>query len=342
MNSNALLVGGLALASLMGCGKQTAENKSVAHRENGAVFVVRDSLMETILEATGVAQPILRADLSTRMMSKVTMVSVHEGDRVRTGQILVRVDAQELADRSQGVASGLDAARSQLRLAQAQASRMRALYADSATTKASLDQAESELQRAEAGLSQVKAQASELRSAADYSVISAPFSGKVVSRKIDPGALAVPGQPLVSIEDASRLRLSVNTSTETASHLKRGMHLLGNVGGRAVDAVVEGIVPTLAGNLVVVNALVDNTGDSLSSASTATLDLPRGKSLVRLVPQSGLLREGDLVGVWVRTSTGDDRRWIRVGKIYGGESEVLSGLDVGDTIILPGSQSAGR
>jgi hypothetical protein len=120
------------------------------------------------------------------------------------------------------------------------------------------------------------------------------------------------------------------------------MHLLGNVGGRAVDAVVEGIVPTLAGNLVVVNALVDNTGDSLSSASTATLDLPRGKSLVRLVPQSGLLREGDLVGVWVRTSTGDDRRWIRVGKIYGGESEVLSGLDVGDTIILPGSQSAGR
>lgn len=341
MKTTALLAGGIVLG-LMGCGRNAAERKPAIHREIGTTFVVRDSLMETVLEATGVAEPILRADLSTRMMSKVTMVSVHEGDKVRAGQVLVRVDGQELADRSRGVASGLDAARSQLRLARAQADRMRSLYADSAATKASLDQAESELQRAEAGLSQVEAQASELRSAADYAVIAAPFSGKVVSRKVDPGALAVPGQTLVSIEDASRLRLSVNTSTETASRLGRGMHLVGKVGGRAVDAVVEGVVPTSAGNLVVVNAVVENRMDSLSSAATATLELPRGKSLVRLVPERGLLREGDLVGVWTRTASGDDRRWIRVGKIHGDRLEVLSGLAAGDTIVVPDRLSAGR
>jgi len=333
------LLAGVALTALSGCANErTAE--TVRRRIEGVPYVVRDSLVESVQEATGTAAPRLSADLSTRLMGKVVSVSVKEGDLVSAGQLLLRVDGQDLAARSEGLASGLDASRSQLALAEAQLRRMRALYADSALPKASLDQAETELERARAALSQVRAQDAELRSIQGYSRIAAPFPGKVVARLVDPGMMATPGAPLLRVEDASLLRLSVSTTTATARNLSAGSMVAARVDGREVFARIEGIVPSGTGNMSIVNAIVDNRKDSFASGAVATLLLPRGSRLARLVPTIGLLREGDLVGVWVRTAQGDFRRWIRVGSQVGDRVEVLSGLGEGDTVIVPSPRLA--
>jgi RND family efflux transporter MFP subunit len=333
------LLGAIALGALMGC-KERSQESEAPKRMEGTVFVVRDSLVESFLEATGTAAPRLSADLSTRLMGKVLSVSVREGDKVAAGRVLLRVDGTDLDARSEGLASGLDASRSQLVLAQSQVRRMRALYADSAVPKASLDQAESELERAKAGVSQVKSQDAELRSIQGYSTIVAPFSGKVVSRKVDPGMMASPGAPLLRVEDASTLRLSVTTTTATARNLSAGQMLIALVDGREVRARIEGIVPSGTGNMALVNAIVGNSSDSLSSGAVATLRLPRGKRLARLVPESALERQGDLVGVWVRGASGDVRRWIRTGSRIGNGVEVVSGLAQGDTLVVPSASVA--
>ncbi len=328
-----VLLGGIAIGTLLGCKQENIEAAS-PQRVEGVIYVVRDSLVESILEATGTAAPRLAADLSTRLMGKVMSVSVKEGDKIKTGQFLLQVDGRDLEARSEGLASGLDASRSQLALAESQARRMKSLYADSAIPKATLDQALAELDRAKAGLSQVQSQDAELRNIQGYSKIVAPFSGKVVSRHVDPGMMATPGAPLLRVEDASVLRVSATTTTATARNLSTGSLLRVRVDGHEVQAKVEGIVPSGTGNLAVVNALVDNRFDSLSSGAVATLLLPRGKGLVRLVPKEGLEREGDLVGVWVRTSQGDAKRWIRTGAERGNSLEVLSGLSEGDSVVL--------
>ncbi|HQF55673.1 MAG TPA: efflux RND transporter periplasmic adaptor subunit [Fibrobacteria bacterium] len=337
-----MLLVGVALGALSGCRDEHERPDAAPRRLAGSVLVVRDTLVESMLEATGAAAPRLSADLSTRLMGKILSVSVKEGDRVRAGQFLLQVDGKDLDARSDGLVSGLEASRSQLALAETQVRRMRSLFADSAVPRSALDQAEAELDRARAGLSQVRAQDAELKSIQGYSRIVAPFSGKIVSRLVDPGMMASPGAPLLRMEDASVLRISVSTTTATARNLSVGTVLVARVDGRDVRARIEGIVPSGSGNLSVVNAIVDNGADSLSSGAVATLFLPRGKRMARLVPESGLVRQGDLVGVWVRGPQGDVKRWIRTGARMDGRVEVLSGLAEGDSVVVPSLAVAGN
>lgn len=329
-----LLLAGATLASLSGCSPEERP-KSELHRVEGAVIVVRDTLVERALEATGAARAHLEADLSTRLMGTVLTVSVQEGDRVKAGQVLLRLDGADLDARTSGVTAGLEASSSQVELAEAQVRRMRALYADSAVAKAALEQAETELQRAKAGLAMTRSQDMELRSHQGYSRLVAPFSGKVVSRRADPGMMASPGVPLLRMEDASVLRVSVSTTTETARRLRTGEILDARLDGKRLKARVEGVVPSGAGNLAVVNALIENRRDSLPSGAVATLSLPRGTKALRMVPSAAVFREGDLTGVWVRTAKGDLRRWIRLGEETSADVEVLSGLREGDSVVVP-------
>lgn len=331
---NLLLLAGATLATLAGCTPEERP-KSEVKRIEGSVLVVRDTLVERALEATGAARAHLEADLSTRLMGTVLSVSVQEGDRVKAGQVLLRLDGKDLDARTSGVAAGLDASASQVDLAEAQVRRMRALYADSAVAKASLEQAETELQRAKAGLAMTRSQDAELRSHQGYSRLVAPFSGKVVSRRADPGMMASPGVPLLRMEDASVLRVSVSTTTETAGRLRVGEILEARLDGKRLKARVEGVVPSGAGNLAVVNALIENRRDSLPSGAVATLSLPRGTKALRMVPSAAVFREGDLTGVWIRTAKGDLRRWIRLGEETFADVEVLSGLREGDSVVVP-------
>jgi multidrug efflux pump subunit AcrA (membrane-fusion protein) len=157
----------------------------------------------------------------------------------------------------------------------------------------------------------------------------------VVARNVDPGALAAPGQPLLRIEDASKLRIRVTASNNMARNIKPGTTLDARIGGEMASAVVEGIVPSATGNLVVIHALVANPHDSLRSSSVATLLLKGAAQEVRLIPETALFQEGSLTGVRVRGEQGDDIRWIRTGKSYGSLVEVLSGLRIGETILVP-------
>jgi multidrug efflux pump subunit AcrA (membrane-fusion protein) len=100
---------------------------------------VRDSLVAEMVEAAGVAAPFLQATLSTRLMGAVTTVLVHEGDRVRAGQVLVRLDTRDLQAKGEQAQAGLRAAEAEAAEAQRYAVRIRALYADSAAPKAMLD-----------------------------------------------------------------------------------------------------------------------------------------------------------------------------------------------------------
>lgn len=329
------------VAALSGCEKEAPEARRTV-RFDGAVHVVRDSSVDAALEATGTAAPRLSADLSTRLMGRILSISVKEGDVARPGQVLLRVDGSDLAARSEGVASAMGASRSQLDLAEAQARRMRALHADSAIPKATLDQAETELQRARAGLAQARAQEDELRSVQGYSRIVAPFAGRIVARLVDPGMMASPGQPLLRIEDASTLRISASTTATTAQGLAPGSTIQARIDGRDATARVEGVVPSGVGNLAVVNAIVDNQEGAYPSGTVATLFLPRGRKTIRLVPREFVQQEGDLVGVWARTAQGDVRRWIRVGDSIGAFFEVVSGLEAGDTLVAPSARVAGN
>jgi RND family efflux transporter MFP subunit len=216
-----------------------------------------------------------------------------------------------------------------------QANRIRALYTDSAATRAQLDAAEMGLARSDAGLKAAQAAASELEAVGSYSVIRAPFAGIVTKRFVDPGAFAAPGTPLVAIQDASTLRISASVTPDIARTLRPGQVIAATIENRPVRASVEGVVPAMAGNLYSVNALVVNFQSASLAGSAATLSLATGTRTMLVVPFTAIVREGDLTGVVLRTPQGDGRRWVRLGQRSGDMVEVIAGLTAGDRVVLP-------
>ena len=325
-------VGALLLATACGGEPEYVEIPSM--RVDGVPVVVQDTTLADVFPASGKAEPYRAAVLGSKLMGSVTSVGVQEGDPVSAGQVLVRLDARELAAKQEQVQAGLAAAEAAYEQASLQARRMRALYADSAAPRAQLDAAETGLAQAEAAVRSARASGAELVAVADYATIQAPFAGTVTQRHVDPGALAAPGMPLVTIEDQTRLRIVVTMPPDLAAGLSRGQELHAEVGGIGVPARVEGIVPASTGHVVTVNALIENGDGRFPSGASARLDIPRGLRPGLVVPAEAVVREGDLTGVYLMRRGVTDLRWIRIGRLRDGAVEVLSGLAPGDTVLV--------
>ena len=304
-------------------------------RVAGTTYVVKDTTIQASFEASGIAAPVRQATLSTKLMGTVLSVEVHEGDAVAVGQPLVRIDARDLAAKEGQVAASIAESQAMYKEAQAQTGRIRGLYADSAATKAQLDAAETGLARAEAGVRAARAAAAELGAVSAYAVIRAPFAGIITKRFVDPGAFAAPGAPLIAIQDGRQLRVTANATPDVARGIRRGQRIDALIEGRPVSAIVEGVVPSAAGNLYAINALVENPGGTILPGSTATLRVPLGTRAGIVVPSTAVVREGDLTGVILRTPEGDRTRWVRLGESAGNMTEVSAGLRVGDIVVVP-------
>lgn len=323
-------------------------------------FTVRDTTITATFDAVGLAEPVQQATLSTKLMGSVTAVLVKEGDRVTPGTVLARIDARDLEAKRAQVDAGIAAAEAVYQDALVQARRFRALYSDSAATRYQLDQVETGLARAESGLRTAQASRAELDAVAEYAEVRAPFAGIVTRRHVDPGAFAAPGAPIAELQDASRLRISVSIPPAVGARLARGQQVDAEIDGRVAVATIEGVVPSSAGGVYTVNALVDNAKGQFLTGASATIRVPQGARPALLVPAKAVVREGDLLGVRVRTGQGVELRWVRVGTAYrepgaahdaverghdvGGTQdaapspeamvEVLSGLKAGDVVLL--------
>ncbi len=328
----------LGVVAVNGCrGAEAAEPPSRPVRGTEASAVARDTLLATGFTATGMALPIQRATLSTRLMGSVTAVLVQEGDRVTRGQVLARIDARELSARRMQVDAGLSAALAVAQEAETQARRFRALYADSAATRSQLDQVETGLARAAAGVATARGAQAELDALGDYATIRAPFAGMVTRRMVDPGAMAAPGAPLLEVQDDSRLRIAVAAPPAIAGRLRREQRLDGSIEGQRLEATVEGVVPAGATAMSTVNLLVPNPRGEFPAMSAATIRIPGAPQRAVVVPRSALVREGDLVGVRLRQGGAAALRWVTLGDVTDDDAamvEIRSGLSAGDTVLV--------
>lgn len=329
------------LAALAACGGEPEEHgpAPAPNQPDGTELVVRTTPRPALLDAAGVAAPYAEATLSTKLMGSVLEVRVHEGDAVGAGDVLVRIDARDLEAKAAQVSASLAQAEAAHDEAAAHVERMRALFAEEAAPKAQLDAAEAGFARAEAAVRAARAGGDELDAMRSYATVRAPFRGVVTGRFVDAGAFAAPGAPLVTVQDANRLRVSASVSPGAVRDVRRGDTLAITIEGQPATAVVEGVVPAAGANLYTVNAVVDNANGRFLAGSAATLSLPQGEAPSLAIPSAALVREGDLTGVHL---AGAGIRWIRTGRVFGDSVEIVSGLRDGERIIVPAAVAGGR
>lgn len=284
-----------------------------------------------LVPANVVAQK--RATLSTRLAASVRAVLVEEGQRVASGQLLV-----SLADAD--VRGGLAAAETGLAAAAAHERRIRELVATRAATPAELEMASAQRAQAEAAVAGARANLA-------YTEIRAPFAGTVQARRVEPGDLVGPGQPIVELEGGG-LELTASLSAAEARGLALGAPIRFAAGAGRGEAVLTALTP--GGDPVShrrgLRARVKTFDGELRSGTFARLEVPASGDAPAggvWVPRSALVARGDLTGVFVAANGHAELRWLALGETVGDLVGVRAGLAIGDEVVdAPGALRDGQ
>jgi RND family efflux transporter MFP subunit len=277
------------------------------------------------------------ANVAPKVMARVLDVRVIPGTTVTAGEVIATLDDRELGARQQQAAAAVSAAEAQLAQAEADLRRARMLFEKQATSQQDLDAVETRAKSARAQAAQARDALNEVQVMRGETNVRAPFDGVIAARFVDPGDMAVPGKPLVVMHDPDALRLEVHLAERCSPHLAVGSQVVARFGAPAaeVTAKVDEIAPMAdpRSRTVLVKAALPPHPD-LRPGTFATVNVPCGNHVARLIPASAVKRTGQLESA--RVVIGDEVRTrnIRTGRQYGDQVEVLSGLGPDDTVLV--------
>jgi len=202
--------------------------------------------------------------------------------------------------------------------------------------RAMLEHAKEAVLAARTGIRQAEQGITQAEIILGYAIIRAPASGVIIDRKADPGDLAVPGKPLLTLQTSGSLRLEASIREEMISRIRKGGTYNVNIEtiGRIIPSVVEEIVPYAdpdTRTFLVKTTLPRVPG--LYPGMFGRLQVPLEEKEVVLIPKAALRIIGQLELVNIQDKEG---RWktiyIKTGKVYKDKIEVLSGLAGNETL----------
>lgn len=328
---------------LASCGSE--DKKSIV--DNSPAISVKVNQVETngnspFLSVSGKIQATNSADLSTRMMGYVNKVHVNVGDKVRKGQLLVSINNSDLQAKRAQVNAGITEATAAFNNAQKDYNRFKNLLADNSASQKEMDDMTANFEMAKARLESANQMKNEVNAQFAYSNITAPFSGTITSKNVQAGNMANPGMPLISIETPENFEvIAMVPETEISDIIK----------GTAVNVLVKSINKTIEGEVAEVSSSAKNTGGqylvkidlnktdaNILSGMFTTVQFPvmrKGKSEMTLIPKEAIVVNGQLSGVYtVSQSNTAILRWLRLGRTFGNQVQVLSGLNADESYIV--------
>ena len=351
----------LPLAVLLSGGCSNSGQGEVLRQEQPALkgITLAESVSTTVpesLEVVGSVRARTSAVVSSRIAGTVSLFKVREGDRVKKGELLARINATEsLAGLAQAEAAtdeaqqGVDEARTRKKLADATFLRYTKLYDEQAVTRQEFDikQAERDLAsqgvvRAEARLKQLQASGRSASAVADYTKIVAPISGVVTAKPIDLGSTLFPGQPLLTIEDDGSYQLDLAIPQSLGGKVVSGTHVTVTIdgGGSSYSARIAEVVPAAdpVSRTFIAKVNLSGTGFRSGSFGRALIDMGSGVTGI-LAPKQAIFERGALTAVWVVDADRIARmRLIKPGRALGDKIEIVSGLSAGEKVIIAGGE----
>lgn len=319
-----------------------------------------------LYEAVATINARTASTISAKLMGTVQKVHVVEGDLVKKGDLLVTIDPRTVTSQLEqaqaslrearraatSAASSRDAASAASDLAMATYKRYQKLLEENSVSKQEFDEMQSRSRQAQAALAQAEAMVEASHSrvqqaqaaveqamlAKKDSQVTAPYDGQVVDTMIDEGDLASPGVPLLTIEQEGLFCADLVLPERHIQSVTLGMPVKVKV--PALDDLetmgeVGRIVPaadTQSRSFEIKVGMPEEL--TLKSGMFARVFIPIGGTGILLVPETAIVQEGQLTGVY----TVDDHktahfRLVRTGKAYGDRIEIISGLKDGQSYI---------
>ena len=345
-----LVLGGFVARAIMARKAEQAQLAAPARSGLGLdlsptdVLVMRPLELVRTLEVSGGLRAVESAVVKARVAAEVKAISVREGDPVKAGQLLGRLDATEFTWRLRQAEQQAASAKSQLDIAERALKNNQALVEQGFISTNALDTSVMSASGARALLLAAQAAAELARKAVRDSEIRAPLSGIVSQRLVQPGERVPLDAKLLEIVDLSRIELEAAVSPDDVGSLLVGSVARLHVDGLAqpVAARVVRINPsTQAGTRSVLTYLALEPVPGLRQGLFArgTIELQRTSALV--VPASAVRVDQARPYVLAIAGAKAVQRPVTLGArgeaVFGRQPEAAieigAGLAVGDTVL---------
>jgi len=273
------------------------------------------------------------------------------GTHVKAGQLLAEIETPEVDQELDQARAQLTTAQANSHLSQITSNRYQDLGKTEAVSKQDVDNAVGDFEAKKAQVESAESNVKRLQQLQSFEKIYAPFDGVITARNTDVGHLinsgaGAPATELFHIAEKRTLRVFVNVPQEYSQAAQPGLTAdltLQEFPGKKFKGMLARTANSidLASRTLLVEVDVDNpTGELLPGAYTQVhLQVPSGPAAV-IVPVSAMLfRSEGLQVATVQDSNKVELRNITVGRDYGSEIEVLSGVKASDAVIVNPSDS---
>jgi RND family efflux transporter MFP subunit len=289
-----------------------------------ASVTVEPRTIDSVITAAGALSSKNTSVLSSRVMGRVVHLSVQEGDQVAAGKLLMKIDSGEITAQAIQAQAAYNNARLQYE-------RIKSLFDAKASTQMEMDQATLGLENAQAGLQAAKAMES-------YTIITAPIAGQIVEKRINLGEMALPGQPLIKIEDNKNLRLEVTIREQDILSIQPGKPVkvqIDAMPGTEISGKVSQVVQASdvrTHSFIVKIDISSHNGLITGMYGKAYINIGRHEAI--LIPKSAVVEMSGIAGVYIVSAGGSAVfQMIQAGEEHGDFVEVITGLKRGDRVI---------
>lgn len=281
--------------------------------------------------------------VAARILAPIKAIHVKAGDRVKKGEVLVELDSRNNRSNVAQSKENINSIQAQLVQARSHYNRTKILFSKESVTKAQLEQASAAYNSLKAQLASAKQMLNSAQTTLSYSQIKAQFSARVIDRFAEPGDLASPGMKILTLYDPSALRIDANVRESLALTLKIGQQLATEIPAlhKSIMATIEEIVPAAnpGARSFLIKAKIEQKGELLPGMF-ARIRIPSGEQQQLRIPAAYVKQMGELDVVWVLENGVAIRRFIRIGQQTGNDILVISGLSMGEQLILPSQLNA--
>ena len=308
--------------------------KTVTTQEKNArivsvkTVIIASAEFKDAVEAIGTSRAYEQVLITSKYSDLVDDISFQDGDTVKKGDILLRLNSREEAAKVKELQANLAESVAQL-------NRFQDLYAKKATSKSLVDQQEAKTKAISAQLLSAKIKLNDF-------TIKAPFSGVLGFREISLGALIDVGGVITSLDDLSIIKVdfsiperyittvSIGQSIEATNTAYKSQVFIGKI--TSLDSRLDPVTRTLK-----VRAEISNSDHQLRAGMLLNLQVVRNVEQILQVPESAVIPIESSHFVFVIEAGKAIKRQLQIGRRHHGFIEVLSGVDEGSEVVIEGA-----
>ena len=281
------------------------------------------------IEALGTAEANESIEVTAEVSGLVTAIRFDEGQKVNAGDVLLTLEDSEARANLAETTAAMVESRSQYQ-------RSKELFATRAVSQSSLEQLAAMVQANEARVNAARARL-------DNYVVRAPFAGRMGLRRISPGSLVSPGEPISTLDDTSTIKLDFSVPETFLGSISEGLSIVARSAAYpdlSFAGNVESIDTRVDPNTrsVEIRARVPNDQGLLKPGMFLTVNLIQRQGQVVALPEEALVPEQQRQYVFVASGGKVERRQITIGRRQPGVVEVLAGVTPGELVVVEGTQ----